>query len=167
MKLASLPRTALTLLLFCGSLSAQGTPSIVNSSFPPGNVGVPYPAQSLQATGGTAPYTWSIGGQLPPGLSVNPVGVLSGTPTAPGTFPFTLIVVDSRQASASRAVSITIAGSGFDLTIDQSIQRHTPDQSRARLRRDCEGLLVGRQKLHASDLLGMHRSLEINDLVGS
>ena len=117
MKLASLPQTALALLIFCGPLSAQGTLTIVNSSFPIGNVGVVYPAQTLQATGGTAPYAWSVGGQLPPGLSVNPVGVLSGTPTAPGTFPFSLIVVDSRQTSASRAVSVTIAGSGVRLSV--------------------------------------------------
>src|ERR1700756_3012842 len=56
---------------------------------------------------------------------------------------------------------------GFDLAIDQSIQRHMPDQSRARLGRDRKGLFVGREKLHASDLLGMHLSLEINDLISS
>src|ERR1700758_4402347 len=59
------------------------------------------------------------------------------------------------------------AGGGFYLAINQRIQRHMPDQSRARLRRDGEGLFVGREKLHAPDLLGMHLSLEINDLISS
>ncbi len=118
MKLSPLPQTALALLIFCGSLSAQLSISNSTSSFPIGSVGVTYPAQSLQATGGTLPYTWSASGQLPPGLTVNPVvGVLSGTPTASGTYHFTLIVIDSRRFSASRDVSITIAGSGARLSI--------------------------------------------------
>ncbi|MEO8371231.1 MAG: putative Ig domain-containing protein [Candidatus Solibacter sp.] len=116
MRLTSLPRTAFALALFCGSLSAQSTLTISNSSFPNGSVGVSY-AQTLQATGGATPYTWSVSGQLPPGLIVNPVGLLSGTPTAPGTFSFTLLVVDIRQASASRTLSLTIAGSGTRLSV--------------------------------------------------
>jgi len=116
MRLASLPQTAFALVLLCGSLSAQSSLTILNSSFPTGNVGVSY-AQTLQANGGTTPYTWSATGQLPPGLSVNPVGLLSGIPTAPGTFSFTLLVVDARQASASRALSLTIAGSGARLSV--------------------------------------------------
>src|SRR5258708_30215118 len=60
-----------------------------------------------------------------------------------------------------------LAGGGLDLTINQRTQRHMPDQSRARLRCDCKGLIVGREKLHASDFLGMHLPLEINDLISS
>src|SRR5260370_25198166 len=60
-----------------------------------------------------------------------------------------------------------LAGGGFDLAINQRIQRHMPDQSRARLGGDWKGLFVGREKLHASDFLSMHISLEINDLISS
>src|SRR6266404_9946010 len=59
------------------------------------------------------------------------------------------------------------AGGGFDLAINQRIQRHMPDQSRARLGGDCKGLFVRREKLHASDFRSMYLSLEINDLIGS
>jgi len=110
-----LPAT-LAFVLFGGTLTAQTTLGIVNSSFPPGNVGVPY-AQALQATGGTQPYTWSYTGQLPPGLSVNSVGTLAGTPTAAGDYTFTLLVTDSRQVSASRSLSVTIAGTSGSLSV--------------------------------------------------
>lgn len=46
--------------------------------------------------GGTQPYGWSvIAGQLPPGLTFN-AGVISGTPTSPGTFTVTLEVNGQR-----------------------------------------------------------------------
>ena len=92
-------------------LSAQSPLTIVNSSFPTGAVGQSY-AQALSATGGTQPYTWSATGQIPPGLVVNSVGTISGTPTIGGTYTFTLIVVDARQTTASKALSIVISGPG-------------------------------------------------------
>ena len=46
---------------------------------------------TLTATGGTAPYTYVLTtGILPPGLSLSPSGVLSGTPTDPGNYRFTI-----------------------------------------------------------------------------
>src|ERR1700726_2127260 len=59
------------------------------------------------------------------------------------------------------------AGGGFDLAINQRIQGHMPDQSRARLGGDGKVLFVGRRKLHASDFLSMQLSLEIDDLISS
>src|SRR5690348_5296915 len=106
-----------SLLVLCGALSAQTTLNIVNTSFPSGRVGVSYPAQALQATGGTQPYSWSSTGSLPPGLGVNPIGVLSGTPTAVGTFVFSLVVIDARQASASKSFTVVVSGSGVALAV--------------------------------------------------
>jgi hypothetical protein len=120
MKSASLPRLALGLLVMAASLSAQTPLNIVNTSFPPGRAGVAYPTQALQAAGGTPPYTWSATGTVPPGLTVNSGGTLAGTPTAPGTFSFLLVVVDARTASASKPFTVAITGTGVALSVGTS-----------------------------------------------
>lgn len=74
---------------------------------PAGTLAAPY-SQNLQATGGSGTFTWSrVTGTLPPGLSVSSGGVISGTPTAAGSFTFTLSVTDGKQV-ASQGFSITI-----------------------------------------------------------
>jgi len=52
---------------------------------------------NFNAVGGTLPYTWSVdpASLPPPGLSLNSQGVLSGTPTANGSFYFTVDVTDA------------------------------------------------------------------------
>ena len=57
-----------------------------------GEVGVPYDAE-LSATGGTGFYRWSlVHGTLPRGLLLSTNGSISGVPTAPGIFNFTVSV---------------------------------------------------------------------------
>jgi len=70
-------------------------------------------SQSLQITGGTSLYTWSItSGALPNGLLLNPsTGVISGTPTTPGTFNFTVQVKDSTPQTTAMSLSIRIPSS--------------------------------------------------------
>lgn len=72
-----------------------GTPlSITTSSLPGGKVDTTY-AQTLTATGGTPPYTWSVSSStLPVGLSLTG-NTISGTPTSGGTFNFAVQVTDS------------------------------------------------------------------------
>ena len=73
-----------------------------------GTVGSTY-SQTLSAICGAAPYTWTIfSGGLPPGLSLSSAGVLSGIPTATGTYNFTIQVSDSAQGIASLSASIYI-----------------------------------------------------------
>ena len=105
--------------------SAQSPLTILNNGFPIGAVGQSY-AQALSASGGTQPYSWSATGQIPPGLVVNSVGTISGTPRTGGTYSFTLTVVDVRQATASKALSIVISGPGpapLTVTIDHAARR--------------------------------------------
>lgn len=64
---------------------------------------------TLSATGGTSPYTWArTAGALPTGLTLSSAGVISGTPTAAGTYSFTLTVTDSGAAATSKAFSLTV-----------------------------------------------------------
>ena len=82
--------------------------AISTSTLPNGTVGNPY-SQTLAATGGTAPYTWSITtGGLPTSLSLNPAGTISGTPTVSGTSNVTIRVTDATNATADRALSLTV-----------------------------------------------------------
>jgi len=93
-------------------LKGSNSISIITRSLPEVILGFSY-SQSLQITGGTSPYTWSItSGALPNGLSLNPsTGVISGTPTIPGTFNFTVQVKDSTPQTTAMSLSIKIASS--------------------------------------------------------
>lgn len=84
-----------------------------------GTVGVAY-SQTVAASGGQTPYAWSVTGTLPAGLTINTSsGTISGTPTAAGTFSFTVVAADAGtpQQSASKALSITIAAVIVPLSI--------------------------------------------------
>jgi hypothetical protein len=85
--------------------------SIITTSLPAGVVSTAY-SQTLGATGGTTPYTWSVpSGTLPPGLSLSAAGVIAGSPTTAGTFSFTVKVTDSSSPAqtATAAFSIQIS----------------------------------------------------------
>jgi hypothetical protein len=83
---------------------------IATTSLAGGIVGTAYSA-TLTATGGTSPFTWSvISGSLPAGLNLSSTGVISGTPTASGTFNFTVQAADSStpQLTATQALALVI-----------------------------------------------------------
>ncbi|HSS63072.1 MAG TPA: putative Ig domain-containing protein [Gammaproteobacteria bacterium] len=92
-------------------ISTATTPlTISTSSLPDGIEGAAVNEQ-LQATGGLQPYAWSLtSGTLPPGLNLATDGVLSGTPTAQGTFSFTVEVRDSQGLVDSAALSMRVVG---------------------------------------------------------
>jgi subtilisin family serine protease len=91
------------------SISVVAQLAITTTSLSGGVVGQAY-SQTLAATGGTTPYTWSLSsGSLPPGLSLNASsGTISGSPTTSGTFTFTAQVTDGTQ-TATKALSIVVA----------------------------------------------------------
>ncbi len=84
------------------------------SPLPGGTAGTLY-TTALAASGGDGgPYAWSLasGSTLPAGLNLGAGdGVISGTPTAAGVFPFTVQVDDgdSNTAAATKVLSLTIA----------------------------------------------------------
>ncbi len=71
-------------------------------------LGVPY-QQTLQAVGGRAPYTWSVlSGSLPPGLSLSPAGVITGSATTVGTSTVTIQAGDADQRATTRAFDLRV-----------------------------------------------------------
>src|SRR6185503_18420907 len=78
------------------------------SSLPAGIVGIAY-AQSVGASGGEPPYTWSlVNGSLPAGLSLAAGGMISGTPGSAGSSNFTVRVTDRASNSTTAMLSMTI-----------------------------------------------------------
>jgi hypothetical protein len=94
-------------------VSTGGVPDlqITTTSLPDGTISVAY-SQTLQATGGVTPYSWSIiSGSLPAGLSLNSsTGGINGTPTTEETANFTVQCTDSQDPADTdtQALSITI-----------------------------------------------------------
>jgi Putative Ig domain len=83
---------------------------ITTTSLPNGTLGVPYPATTLQATGGVLPYTWTITmGSLPAGLTLNN-GTISGTPTGSttGVFPITVQAADAEVPPMIKTANLSI-----------------------------------------------------------
>ncbi|MFG1886138.1 fibronectin type III domain-containing protein [Micromonospora sp. NPDC049102] len=95
------------------SVTVNPPPTLNFAPPPPGKAYVAYQYQ-LTVAGGTSPFVWSVSaGSLPAGLSLDPAtGLLSGTPTASGTFPFTVRVTDSFNQSDTRAVQLVISPLG-------------------------------------------------------
>ncbi len=87
------------------SPASMQLPSITTTTLPGGKEGDAY-SQTLTATG-TAPITWSIeSGSLPAGLTLSG-DTISGTPTAAGTFTFTVKAANG-AGSDTKELSIVI-----------------------------------------------------------
>ncbi|NJC32484.1 uncharacterized protein YhjY with autotransporter beta-barrel domain [Xanthomonas arboricola] len=88
---------------------AAATLVLAQPTLPPAVRGSAY-NQVLTASGGVAPYRYSIAsGTLPTGLTLANDGTLSGTPTTQGTSSFTIAVADAGNASATQAYSFTVS----------------------------------------------------------
>jgi len=97
------------------SLSA---PIISISRLPIATTGAPY-AATISGSGGTPPYTWSVG-SLPSGLVLDSTsGAISGTTLQPGNFSLQVTLRDAASQSATTNVGLTVvapppANTGFD-----------------------------------------------------
>src|SRR5579864_21814 len=101
--------------------SSNGTPppptlTITTTSVSSGTVGAAY-SDTLNASGGTSPYTWSVAsGNLPAGLTLGATsGIVSGTPSQSGSFSFTIQVADGASHTASQAFTVAIGAAGAKL----------------------------------------------------
>jgi hypothetical protein len=97
------------------TLTIQPPPLVITTaSLPSGTVSTTY-TTTLAASGGTAPYTWSLaGGALPPGLTLGSSGAITGTPTTAGTSNFTVRATDAGipAQTTTRLLGLTINSAG-------------------------------------------------------
>jgi len=94
---------------------APGDLAISTTALPDAMVGVAYRAE-LVAAGGTSPFQWSIGGQLPPGLRLDALaGIIVGTPTDTGRHDLRLSVTDARGRTATRALRMIMGPPSFTI----------------------------------------------------
>jgi ferredoxin len=112
-----------TSLYVCGAYGSCGTiPIYVSGSIYSNSLGLPsriadqlipgyFYSVQLQATGGTAPYYYSvISGNLPSGLSMNSSGIISGYINAGTSGTFTVQVQDSQNRFASQSYTLSTSG---------------------------------------------------------
>ncbi|HMV84552.1 MAG TPA: SBBP repeat-containing protein [Blastocatellia bacterium] len=99
---------------------STGCPGIAisPSALPAGTSGLPY-TQQLTASGGSAPYTFTISaGNLPVGLNLFTDGLLAGTPTVFGTFNFTVTATAANSCAGTQNYSLVINPPCGTLSID-------------------------------------------------
>lgn len=77
--------------------------------------------QAFSTTGGVGPYTYAVSGTLPAGVSLSGA-TLSGTPTAPGSYTFTITATDAGASgvgapfTTSRVYTLEVAAPTLTLT---------------------------------------------------
>lgn len=87
--------------------------AVTNGSYllPDGTNGVPYNGGGfqLEVIGGQPPYSWDTSpSNLPEGLSVSAGGLVSGTPTAAGTYDFSIRMTDAAARFVDFPFTLTI-----------------------------------------------------------
>jgi hypothetical protein len=94
--------------------SPASCPPVVTTSGVTGVEGIPFGATAtLQAAGGTLPYTWALdpsplGQPLPPDLHLESDGRITGAGASPGTTTIHVLVTDNEGRTGSGYVTITI-----------------------------------------------------------
>ena len=118
-------RAGLWLLL---AMPLFGQITILNTSFPNATVGKFYSA-GFTVSGGVQPLSWSATGSVPPGLTVNSTGSLTGVPTAAGSYSFALNVIDALGASARKNFTLVVTGSAVTITTASPLPQGNVGQS--------------------------------------
>ena len=99
------------------TITISSTPSpltITTKSISDGRRNRPY-ADTLEASGGAPPYTWSVTPALPTGLTLAPsTGVISGTPTTTSNMRHDFTIRDSANQTNTRELRLRIRNTSDD-----------------------------------------------------
>jgi hypothetical protein len=125
--------TLLVAFASCGgpTQTPPTAPVITTASLPNGTLETPY-SQSIQVSGGVAPFRWTVSaGALPSKITLNPsvtnTVTLSGTPdTAVQALAFTVQVTDSANLSAVQPYTMSILLEPDTLTLSPPSLSFTP-----------------------------------------
>ncbi len=102
------PNGATLAKALCSNGGALNTVTVTNPGNQATKVGAAVSLQVTATDSGGASLTFSAGG-LPPGLSISPSGLISGSPTAAGTYSITVTATDTTGASGSATFTITVS----------------------------------------------------------
>ncbi|MEQ8329554.1 MAG: putative Ig domain-containing protein, partial [Longimicrobiales bacterium] len=133
------------------SITILAPVAVTTTTLPGGRQATAY-AQVLAATGGTGAFTWSVtAGALPGGLSLEPsLGEILGTPTATGTFNFT-VQAASGGLTDTQALSIQICPATLALTAGQTAEQVFPTECSVALAPTAGSFIVGVMARKATD----------------
>lgn len=144
------------------------TPSITTASLPEGKVNEEYSA-SLTADG-SEPIEWSVTqGSLPTELSLSKDGKITGKPTAPGDYVFT-VTASNDVGSVSKELTITvkdvdpiysIQNSG-DISFADAIEGYTPEVKTIMITNDGNQPITLNQPSSTSFDVGTLSKIELN-----
>jgi hypothetical protein len=98
----------LVLFFLVAATFAPAQLSISPARLPDAGVGINY-YQELHSEGGSTPFTWTIRGQLPPGITFDaPTSTLAGIPTDAGDYRFVILLTDSSRHRVSRSYLLRV-----------------------------------------------------------
>jgi hypothetical protein len=89
--------------------------TITTRTLPDGMVGNPY-ASTLEATGGLGALSWSVLGDLPPGVELDGGGLLGGVPTTEGVYALEVQVRDATGSRATASLALVVLPPGLAVT---------------------------------------------------
>lgn len=134
---------ALTLKI--SSYPENTKPTVTTEELEPAAKGAPYVCQLMAS--GTPPFTWTIKGKLPVGLSMTPSGLITGTPTKTGSSKVTFTVTNDYGSDVEK-LTLTVyeipqitTTSLKDATVAKKYSVSLKTKGSKPLEWDCEGSL--------------------------
>jgi len=104
------------------SLYGSNTMELVSNELRGAALGYSY-SENVYAVGGTEPYSWTLQGTLPSGLTFNTSsGIISGTPGEMGSFPLKFKVNESGAQEDSVDLVLTVSDTGSSQVVINELE---------------------------------------------